>query len=72
MHTMSRMRNASDFYPRLNVRKLFRLVTMESFGLEHINPTLLQLAAEVRVNGKVEGNEWLDGRDIYSSGERVL
>lgn len=46
MHTMSRMRMASDFYPRLNIRKLFRLVTMESFGLEHINPTLLQLAAE--------------------------
>lgn len=46
MHTISRMRMASDFYPRLNIRKLFKLVTMESFGLEHINPTLLQIAEE--------------------------
>ncbi|MPC14222.1 hypothetical protein E2C01_006982 [Portunus trituberculatus] len=55
MHTMNRMRYASDFYPRLNVRKVFKLVTMESFGLEHINPTLLQLAAEE--NNKEEEND---------------
>ncbi|XP_050730698.1 uncharacterized protein LOC127005656 [Eriocheir sinensis] len=43
MHTMNRMRLASDFYPRLNVKKLFKLVTMESFGVEMLNPQLLTL-----------------------------
>lgn len=57
MHTMNRMRMAPDFYPRLNVKKLFKLVTMDSFGVEMLNPQLLTLSG----GGEVSADDGWEG-----------
>lgn len=67
MHTMSRMRMASDFYPSLNVKKLFKLVTMKNFGVEMLNPQLLTLTGgEVSADSEVDGWEGVWGDQILS------
>lgn len=44
MHTMRQMRTAEAFYPMLDVHEVYKLVTQKEFGLEEINPELLNLA----------------------------
>lgn len=43
MHTMRRMRTQNDYYPQLNIKELYKLVTPKKYGMENINPALLQL-----------------------------
>ncbi|KAK8735890.1 hypothetical protein OTU49_005103, partial [Cherax quadricarinatus] len=43
MHTMWRMRTEEDYYPKLDILELYKLVTMKSYGIEQLNPMLLTL-----------------------------
>lgn len=56
MHTMRQMRTAEEFYPMLDVNEIYKLVTMKEYGLEHINPELLRLAAPQQevINNKIQ------------------
>ncbi|XP_068223096.1 uncharacterized protein [Palaemon carinicauda] len=64
MHTMRRMRTEDDFYPMLDIKALYKLVTPEHYGMDKINPALLSLMGG---DGK---SEFDDGEDVlYSDSE---
>nr|XP_045615829.1 uncharacterized protein LOC123768969 isoform X2 [Procambarus clarkii] len=62
MHTMWRMRTEEDFYPKLDILELYKLVTKTTYGLEQLNPQLLQLV----------GGDDTQEQNIFDDGEDVL
>lgn len=65
MQTMRRMRTEDDFYPMLDVKAIYKLVTPEHYGMEKINPALLNL-----MGGDGQAKEVDDGEDVlYSDSE---
>ncbi|XP_069950364.1 uncharacterized protein [Cherax quadricarinatus] len=69
MHTMWRMRTEEDYYPKLDILELYKLVTMKSYGIEQLNPMLLTLTGGEAITNQ-EKKKLDDGEDVlYSDSE---
>ncbi|XP_076067927.1 uncharacterized protein LOC143040632 isoform X2 [Oratosquilla oratoria] len=66
MHTLHQMRTEGVYYPKLDILKLYNIVTKKDFGVQDINPQLLAMTGGVEAG---EGNAMNQPND---TGEDVL
>ena len=48
-HALTRLRYKDGFYPILDFKRFYSLISVKHFGLEQINPTLAKASEEVSV-----------------------